>query len=385
MASILILLVVLGSAINTTDDTDGDGLSDGEEVFRYGSNPRSSDTDSDGLGDRYEVMVIDTSPVMNWRDRFDVEAFKSGLCGAMREPVAQLSLMLEGNTTLDTVWNVLRWVDEHIEYNDAKALNKRTELQSPDETVTKRDGICSDYALLTASLLLNLDIQPVYMLDIKLYSDDEPGGHAAVAVKVNGSYFILDQHLPVTHIASYYYRNLYDCEEIQRIDFYAVNVTGEKATVQREESIYGYQLRDNLYRVTEMDLADIENSTAGILTQNYPWYSEDARLSGCTGEALQCSLEDNEDCSVYLPSGFSEGLFLSFSIPAYRYNQLLCDKEVERYLDSFDVDMANYERFYVRAGMRYNQTMKRCEGLYFSDIWANESEIVIVTTCAQAD
>ena len=34
-------------------DTDVDGLSDGEEVLKYGSNPKSSDSDSDGLNDSY--------------------------------------------------------------------------------------------------------------------------------------------------------------------------------------------------------------------------------------------------------------------------------------------------------------------------------------------
>ena len=368
-------------------DTDGDGLSDGEEVLKYGSNPKSSDSDSDGLNDSYEVRVINTNPVMNWREGFDAEAFKSGLCGAMLAPVKHLSLPLKGNTTSDTAWNVLKWVDGNIEYNKTKALIVKTELQSPVETVNKGDGICSDYALLTASLLLNLDINPVYVLDIKLYKDSESGGHAAVAVELNGDYFILDQHLPVMHIASYYYKNLYNCEEIQRIDFYEVTLSGEKVNVSKTESLYGYQLRDRLYQVTEMDIEDIEDSTAGIITQNYLWYSEDASLSGCTDEALQCSLEDNDECSVYLPAGFSDGKFLSFSIPTYRYNPLLCDKEIEMQLNriSSSMDLSSYDSFFVTAGIHYNLTTKTCEGLYCRKLVANESEIVIVTTFAKAD
>jgi len=37
-------------------DTDGDGLSDGEEVFIHGTNPLEPDTDYDGLSDFWEVM-----------------------------------------------------------------------------------------------------------------------------------------------------------------------------------------------------------------------------------------------------------------------------------------------------------------------------------------
>ena len=365
-------------------DTDGDGLSDGEEVLKYGSNPKSSDSDSDGLNDSYEVRVINTNPVMNWREGFDVEALKSGLCGVMLSPVKHLSLPLKGNTTSDTAWNVLKWVDENIEYNHTKALISETELQSPVETVNKGDGICSDYALLTASLLLNLDIKPVYVLKIKRYRDNESVGHAAVAVKMNGDYFILDQHLPVMHIASYYYKNLYNCEEIQRIDFYEVTLSGEKVNVSKKESLYGYQLRDRLYQVTKRDIERIENITSGIIKQKYPILSEDTRLRECTEEALNCSLEDKEECWIYLPAGFSDGEFRSFSIPAYMYSATTCDKEVEWYLnfDSIAVDLSSYDSFYVRAGIRYNLTAKTCEGLYCRKLVANESEIVIVTTFA---
>jgi len=190
--------------------------------------------------------------------------------------------------------------------------------------------------------------------------------------------------LPVMRIASYYYTNLYNCEEIQRIDFYEVTLSGEKVNVSKKESLYGYQLRDRLYHVTERDIERIENITAEIIKQKYPILSEDTRLRGCTEEALNCSLEDKEECWISLPAGFSDGKFRSFSIPAYRYSATTCDKEVEMQLSriSSSVDLSSYDSFYVRAGMRYNLTAKTCEGLYCRKLVANESEIVIVTTFA---
>jgi len=41
--------------INGTPDTDGDGLSDSEEVDIHGTNPLVADTDGDGLNDGDEV------------------------------------------------------------------------------------------------------------------------------------------------------------------------------------------------------------------------------------------------------------------------------------------------------------------------------------------
>ncbi len=43
-------------------DSDGDGLDDGEETGRYGTDPQQKDTDHDGIGDRYEVRY--------WGDRW---------------------------------------------------------------------------------------------------------------------------------------------------------------------------------------------------------------------------------------------------------------------------------------------------------------------------
>ncbi|MEI7912396.1 MAG: cadherin-like beta sandwich domain-containing protein [Verrucomicrobiota bacterium] len=63
-----------GQEINTThtnpllEDTDGDGLPDGAEVNTYGSNPLMVDTDGDGISDRDEVEVYHTNPALRDSD-----------------------------------------------------------------------------------------------------------------------------------------------------------------------------------------------------------------------------------------------------------------------------------------------------------------------------
>ena len=44
-------------------DTDGDGLSDGDEVIRYKTDPLNPDTDGDGLKDGEEVLTYKTNPL----------------------------------------------------------------------------------------------------------------------------------------------------------------------------------------------------------------------------------------------------------------------------------------------------------------------------------
>ena len=54
---------IFGLDPNTTD-TDGDGLSDYDEIYIYHSDPHKVDTDGDGLADGAEVFFYGTSPVL---------------------------------------------------------------------------------------------------------------------------------------------------------------------------------------------------------------------------------------------------------------------------------------------------------------------------------
>ncbi|MFX0208539.1 MAG: FG-GAP-like repeat-containing protein, partial [Candidatus Hodarchaeota archaeon] len=52
----------------TDDDTDNDGLLDGEEVMKYGTDPTESDTDKDELSDAEEVLIYGTDPTQSDSD-----------------------------------------------------------------------------------------------------------------------------------------------------------------------------------------------------------------------------------------------------------------------------------------------------------------------------
>ena len=52
----------------TLNDTDGDGLSDGDEVLNHTTDPTLNDTDGDGLSDGDEVLTILTNPTLNDTD-----------------------------------------------------------------------------------------------------------------------------------------------------------------------------------------------------------------------------------------------------------------------------------------------------------------------------
>lgn len=58
-------------------DTDGDGLSDYDEVYTYGTDPTIADTDGDGVNDGDEVLAGTQPPLLKWTLDFSVEVGNS--------------------------------------------------------------------------------------------------------------------------------------------------------------------------------------------------------------------------------------------------------------------------------------------------------------------
>ena len=71
---------------STVADTDGDGLEDGAEINQYSTNPLSSDTDGDGLTDGEEVNIHGTSPR---KVDTDFDQFSDSLEVAAPPPIAE--------------------------------------------------------------------------------------------------------------------------------------------------------------------------------------------------------------------------------------------------------------------------------------------------------
>ena len=65
-------VIVTGKLISNplSKDSDGDGLTDEEEIYYYGTSPLLWDTDSDGLNDKFEID--------EWYDPFEKDADGDG-------------------------------------------------------------------------------------------------------------------------------------------------------------------------------------------------------------------------------------------------------------------------------------------------------------------
>lgn len=370
------------------NDTDKDGLSDGDEVNTYGTNPLLADTDGDYLNDTYEIK-IGTDPLTNWKyEPISTDSIKSALSIYLRSTVVNVSMQFSRyNSTLDKAWETLRWINETIKYNDTKAeyvtyfadnwenlseeerelyLNL-TQLQAPNETLSKKSGICGDYALLTAALLLNENISPIYILSIDYWNQSV--GHATVAIRISGEYFLLDQKLPIKPLGNYYWYSIYTrVGEIENVTVYKVwlDNSGEVALINW--TWHAADLKRRTYLLSKDDLTYITSLTEKIFLQYYPQYTKDSRLENLARYDLIAIINHNTTSNSLLPYGFSKGWVLwgeSLGLGFY-YHPILAEKLVEEYWPGP-----------VLENKKWREVLKQCNRYYM--LFGTREGVVTIT------
>jgi len=332
------------------NDTDGDGLKDGTEVAIYGTNPLFQDTDKDYLSDGYEIK-IGTNPTHDWRDQYNEEAFLSALSRHLRNKILYIvQNFTDYNSSLDKIWNILSWIDENIEYNYTKAENDIYKIQAANDTIFYHSGICSDYAILSGALLLEANVSPIYMLDIEFI---ETGlGHAAVAIKLDEEFFVLDQHLPLQHIGSYYWDWVRQNKTISNITFYSITLNENREPIINGLWTWDWEtIKQTNYNITEKDIDEIKELTKKKFLELYPYYKEDIRLEKLAEKQYE-SLKETGDYAddAYLPRGFKKGQMLYYH--SSLYHPKIAEKIIEWKLKEWEDLIIKYNKFYIVTGER---------------------------------
>ncbi|GAA0127925.1 hypothetical protein MMMIC1C10_03490 [Methanococcus maripaludis] len=198
------------------------------------------------------------------------------------EKVSNVSKSLNGDTIEDSIWNIVLWEEDNIEYNHEKAelpspevtywVGGRTEvsdsynntIQSPAETLELKSGICGDYALLTSAMLLEMDYSPIYILTFE--STGNPG-HAAAAVNLNGNYYIIDQRPPIMDLYNYLdYKKDVENYNIDNITFYKIELVNDSVFYDKDfESVESYSAVSNKYS----DIAGFSRYLMTYFENNY--------------------------------------------------------------------------------------------------------------------
>lgn len=229
------------------------------------------------------------------------------------QKVASVAEKLKGEDCKDTAWKILEWEDENLDYDfekanltppqivvrgkDVEIYDSGRYIQTPSETILKGKGICTDYAFLTLALLKYNGCKG-YLVNVTFENDEM--GHVAAAIFVNGTYFILDQHLPPFDPEGYFVKWLNDGKRIEKVEIIIDNYT----TVLDLTKGYSASERD----------------TESLKSRLYSYFESmgmrgDPRLNG-----------------EVLPPNYREGYILKFSLEMAEYYHPEFEKQYAEYI-----------------------------------------------------
>ena len=305
-----------------------------------------------------------------WRYIFE-DALRCALTQEELSKISYFAEELKGGSLQESVWNTLEWLDENIEYDYYKASlpdpiiwkypdgtikeitgGEGKEFQTPYETIQKGKGVCSDYTILTAALLLEMDYSPVYVFDIDFENSETR--HAATAVKINGEYFILDQHPPAMDLGTYYrHMSVYREETLGEALFistakvYEVRQEGDSVLVRTIGTLSADDFKQRDYKFSFVDLTKISEDLKRTFKEHHPNLILDTNIA-------------NLDKRSYLPVGYSDGITWRVEFPHYvdYYNPVFHKQFVEYLYTNFandsrlKYDLQRFNRFWVKIEQR---------------------------------
>jgi hypothetical protein len=277
--------------------------------------------------------------------------------------ISSLALELKGEDARESAWEIVEWQSENIEYDWEKASlpapelvywsdgrvevikGKENIIQTPTETIKRRKGICSDYAILTAALLLEMGYQPVYILDIKF--EDSPVGHTTAAIRLDDSYFPVDQLPPILDLGSYYkkwatHQEQFGNKRISTITVYQISFNGSRIVVFNLGNLTADEIKQHDYTIKEKDLKTIRSTIIELVEENFN-LKRDVKLN---------DLEKRK----YMPPGYRDGgswkikleYFADYYNPTfhdqfsgYIFKQMLRDEIVK--------DLKKSNRFWIKV------------------------------------
>jgi len=267
--------------------------------------------------------------------------------------IKPLAVQLKGKNIEDSIWNILNWEEEHITYDWQKARviphlvvysngtvrilsGANSTIQTPYETIKRGKGICTDYAILTAGLLLAMNYSSVYIFEINTTGL----GHATAAYKINGWFFMLDQHLPPMDLGSYY---LHWNGTIKNAAVYEIQKENSTVKVKLTGVLTGEDFMIQSYTLNKKDLEAIQSGIASLILENFENLVVDSSL---------VSLKEGK-----LPSDYREGRIWTYTFPEFAdyYNPIFHEQFV-RYMyekmssdPEIQADLENYSAFWLSA------------------------------------
>ncbi|WP_372914157.1 transglutaminase-like domain-containing protein [Pyrococcus kukulkanii] len=117
--------------------------------------------------------------------------FRASMVCIIRYRYGNVNIKLNpNNTPIETAVEVEKLIS-NISYDYGRLKSVIAYIQTPQETLGRKIGVCSDFAILAAQILLDNNVSPVYIIHT-IFKGDESGGHAAAAIDYNGTLWVID-------------------------------------------------------------------------------------------------------------------------------------------------------------------------------------------------
>ncbi len=122
------------------------------------------------------------------------------------------------------LWSLVSYAEHHFSYDYMKANMTNLYIYYPETMLREKKGICIDYAVFYAVSLIAAGFSRSYIFTV----GTSLGGHAFAVARINGTYYVLDQQLPIPEISDYYqYSNMILGAKIDPHTYvYEVEITG---------------------------------------------------------------------------------------------------------------------------------------------------------------
>ncbi|WP_292459335.1 transglutaminase-like domain-containing protein [Methanothermococcus sp.] len=201
----------------------------------------------------------------------------------------------QGKDMYETIWNIIFWQEDNIGYDYRKMFSYSNYIQSPTETYQKHSGVCIDYTLLTACLLLGLHNDAyIFVIDSK---NPNSGGHAFCAVNVSGKFYAIDQNAPITDVDNHIKNFIIEHPDLtaSKIRVYHFYIPKDKI-YEVHADMFRWQYHPINKKLTLEEKKKIEEDIINYFSKKY--------------NLIPNPKINNMEKMEYLPQGFKKGTYV---------------------------------------------------------------------------
>ncbi|MDK2869831.1 MAG: uncharacterized protein PWP39_1066 [Pyrococcus sp.] len=251
--------------------------------------------------------------------------------------LTNLSKSLKGPNEEWTIWNILKWEEENLKYDDNKPTNY---ILRPSEFLVKRKGVCTDYTVLTLGLLLTLNYSQVGFMIV--HYAESTTLHSTAIANVSGTLFVLDQKLPPLDLGSYIVESGKAGKLITQGELYYVSKSNGSIIIEGPTILGANDFIRQDYKIDEQELKSIEIALKTMIAQ-------------------KSKLSQVYELKYSLPRGFKERRAWILKIPRFRviYNPIFKEQYLETIIYHILEDEEIKEHIKTARGFYLEVTMEQ--------------------------